>query len=93
MSRVKLQPKNPEHDVVVGLDPPLSTFFITVTVKQDEDDLRDLPPVLFQDRWRTADVVEKIEEFAEDTPRRKAVVEYILMDLDPGAVLEGEFLQ
>jgi len=83
MSRVELHPKNTEHEVVVGLDRPLNTFFISVFVVQADDDLRDLPPVEFRDRWDRGEVIEKIEEYAVDNERTKKVVSAIFLDLDP----------
>jgi hypothetical protein len=32
---------------VVGWDPPLDTFFAQASVRQPDDDLRDLPPLLW----------------------------------------------
>ena len=83
MSRVKLHPKNPEHEIVVGLDRPLNTFFISVMQVQADDDLRDLPPVEFKDRWDRGEVVEKIEQYAVDNKRTQEVISSIFMDLDP----------
>ena len=83
MSRVELHPKNPDHEVVVGLDRPLNTFFISVMQVQADDDLRDLPPVEFNDHWDRSDVVEKIREYAVDNERTQDVVSAIFMDLDP----------
>ena len=87
MSRVELQPKNPEHEIVVGLDRPLNTFFISVMQVQAEDDLRDLPPVEFRDRWDRSEVVEKIEEYAIDNAWTKEVKRAIFLDLDPAQVV------
>lgn len=83
MSRIQLKPKNPEHEVVVGLDRPLSTFFIVVTYKQDEDDLRDLAPIEFRSRWGRGELLEKIEEYAEPDERTKLVQKAIFLDEDP----------
>lgn len=83
MSRVKLTPKNPKHEVVVGLDRPLSTFFISVMHVQADDDLRDLRPIEFRDRWRRADVLDKIEQYAVDDERTRHAYRQIMLDLDP----------
>jgi len=83
MSQVKLHPKNPEHEITVGLDRPLNTFFISVFVIQADDDLRDLPPVEFRDRWDRGDVVEKIDEYAVANDRTEKVKRAIFLDLDP----------
>lgn len=83
MSRLKLESKDPKHEVIVGLDQPMSTFFITVTLIQDDDDLRDLEPIVFNDRWSREGVVSNIETYAADTPRRKDVIGAIWLDLDP----------
>jgi len=89
MSRILLEPKDKAHEVVVGLDRPMSTFFITVTIKQDDEDLEDLDPILFKGRWAREDVVANIEKYAADNPKRKKVIDLIWMDLDPAKVLEN----
>lgn len=83
MSRVKLNPKNPEHVVVVGLDYPLSTFFISVTHAQSKDDLRDLEPIEFRDRWNRSEVIEKIKQYAVDDERTSEAIRAIFLDFDP----------
>lgn len=84
MSRIKLTPKNPNHEVHVGLDRPLATFFILVTHKQDDDDLRDLPAIEFRARWSRGKVLEKIDQYAEDNEITRLVKEAIGFDEDPG---------
>lgn len=85
MSRIKLTPKNPNHEVHVGLDRPLATFFILVTHKQDNDDLRDLPAIEFRARWSRGEVLEKIDRYAEDNEITRLVKEAIGFDEDPGS--------
>lgn len=89
MSRVKLTPKNPEHEVVVGLDRPLSTFFISVTRVQADDDLRDFPAIEFKDRWRREDVLEKIKQYAVQDTRTRYAYMQISLDNDPAAGIEA----
>lgn len=77
MSRVQLHPKNPADEVVVGLDEPLNTFFISVVRDGCEF------PVEFQHRWDRSDVIEKIREYAVDNERTQKVVSQIFLDMDP----------
>lgn len=44
MSRHILTPKNEDHEVVVGWDPPLNTFFVHIidTSKDEEDESYDV---------------------------------------------------
>jgi hypothetical protein len=87
MSRIKLEPKNENHEVVVGLDAPMNTFFITVTEKQDDDDLRDLDPIEFKSRWDRSEVIGKIDEYAKDTERTKQAKNAIFLDMDPAQIV------
>jgi hypothetical protein len=80
MSRIKLNSKNPEHEVVVGLDKPLSTFFISVT-KEDEDKEDIL--IEFKDFWARSEVLSKIDEYAIDDSLTMDVKRAISLDLDP----------
>jgi hypothetical protein len=80
MSRIKLNSKNPEHEVFVGLDKPLSTFFISVT-KEDEDKEDIL--IEFKDFWARSEVLSKIDEYAIDDHLTKNVKRAISLDLDP----------
>ena len=80
MSRVELKPKDPKHEVIVGLDKQVSCFFITVSLVHDED---GMGPIVFKNRWEREDVVSNIEKYAADTPRRKDVIGAIWLDLDP----------
>jgi hypothetical protein len=79
MSRIPLTPKNKNHNVVVGLDRPLRTFFITVTHGHFED----LPPIEFRARWTRLEVIDKIKHYAADTELRQSVIDAIGLDLDP----------
>ena len=88
MSRVELHPKNPEHEVVVGLDGPLNTFFISVVPVQAAGDLRDLDPLEFRSHWSRSEVIEKIHEYAVDDARTNKVVRAIFLDLDPAELVE-----
>jgi len=83
MSRINMEPKDPGHEVVVGLDAPMNTFFIIVSEKQSDDDLRDLDPIEFKAKWSRSEVVAKIEQYAKKSPRRQAVMSAINMDMDP----------
>jgi hypothetical protein len=83
MSRIKLEPKNENHEVVVGLDFMMNTFFIMVTEKQDDDDLRDLDPIEFKSRWDRSEVIGKIEKYAKDTERTRQAKKAIFLDMDP----------
>ncbi len=83
MSSLKLEPKDPSHDIRVGFDPPLRTFFITVFGPEPEDLNVNHDPLEFRDRWRREEVVEKIEQYAAPGAKRDAVVERIWDDLDP----------
>lgn len=84
MSRVQIEPKDPGHEIVVGLDRPLNTFFIMVTEKPaDGEDEEDSFPLEFKSRWSRAEVLERIEKYAVDSPRTQAVTEAILLDMDP----------
>ncbi len=80
MSRVELKPKDPKHEVVVGLDKQVSCFFITVSLVHDED---GMGPIVFKNRWSREDVIVNIDKYAADTPRREKVISAIWMDLDP----------
>lgn len=91
MSRVELEPKDPKHEVVVGLDHMLGTFFITVTQIQDEDDQRDLDPLEFRARWQRSEVIERIDRYAADTPRTNKIKKAIFLDLDPGTLVEWAY--
>ena len=93
MSRIKLTPKNPEHEVVAGLDRPLNTFFISVTRIQDEDDLEDEMPIEFKHRWHRDDVIAKIESYAEPCEKRDAVVRAIMLDTDPATYLKDKNIE
>jgi len=84
MSRVKLTPKIPGYEVVVGLDKPLSTFFATVYGPEPEDPNEDHTPLIFKAQWSRFDVVEVIDEYAVDDEKTKRVREAIMLDLDPG---------
>ena len=84
MSRVKLTPKIPGYEVVVGLDNPLNTFFATVYGPEPEDPNEDHRPLVFKDRWDRFDVVKVIDEYAADDDKTKRAREAILLDLDPG---------
>ena len=83
MSSLKLEPKDPTHDIRVGFDRPLQTFFITVYGPEPEGIQDEHVPLEFKDRWRRTEVVEKIEEYAAPGAKRDAVVERIWDDLDP----------
>jgi len=84
MSQVYLEPKDPGHEVMAGLDKPMNTYFISVFVKQDDDDLRDLDPIEFKHRWRREEVVQKLEKYCKPCERLDEVIKYIHLDLDPG---------
>jgi len=90
MSRIRLKPKDPSHEVLTGYDRPLSTFFITVLPVQDENDLRDLPAIVFKDRQSRSEVLDGIEQYAILDKRTKLVMKYIYLDLDPGPELEKQ---
>ena len=83
MSRVQLEPKDPKHEIVVGLDRMLNTFFIIVTIKQADDDLEDLDPLEFKAKWSRNEILGRLEKYAVDSPRTKAVARAIFLDVDP----------
>ena len=83
MSRVELKPKNPDHEVIVGLDRPLDTFFILVLPPEPADPNEDRIPLEFRDRWLRSEVIEKIRQYAVDDDRTKEAVRAIFLDLDP----------
>ena len=82
MSRVRLNPREPAHEVVVGLDPPLATFFAQV--------FSDGEPLEFRPSWSSRDVVEVIDRYAADDERTRAVRRAVLLDLDPADHVSGE---
>ncbi len=84
MSRVKLNPKEPGYEVVVGLDKPLSTFFVTVYGPEPEDPNADHRPLIFKDRWDRFDVIKIIDEYAIDDEETRRARKAIMLDLDPG---------
>jgi len=79
MSRIKLNSKNPEYEVVAGLDKPLNTFFISVTKEGEDDDIL----IEFKDFWSRSEVISKIEEYAIDDELAEDVKRAIFLDLDP----------
>jgi len=90
MSQIYMEPKDPGHEIIAGLDRPLNTYFISVFVKQANDDLRDIPPVVFKHVWNRSDVVEKLEEYCKPCERLDEVIKYIHLDLDPGDYVESD---
>ncbi len=83
MSRVKLNPKTPGYEIVVGLDRPLSTFFATVYGPEPETPNEDHRPLIFKDRWDRFDVIKIIDEYAIDDEETRRVRKAIMLDLDP----------
>ena len=83
MSRVELKPKNPDHEVIVGLDRPLDTFFILVLSPEPDDPNASHLPLEFKDRWLRSEVIEKIRQYAVDDDRTKEAVRAIFWDVDP----------
>lgn len=83
MSQIQLKPKNPKHEVFAGLDRPLDTFFMSVFVKQEPDDMTDIPPVEFKHKWSRSEVVEKLYEYCVPCDRLEKVVKCISLDIDP----------
>jgi hypothetical protein len=83
MSRVTLSSKNPDHEVVVGWDRPLNSFFISVSERVDEDSLDDPKSLEFRSHWTQAEVVSKIEQYAVDDDRTRRVTIAILAGADP----------
>jgi len=83
MSQIQLKPKNPKHEVFAGLDRPLGTFFMSVFVKQEPEDMDDIPPVEFKRKWNRSEVVEKLYEYCVPCERLEKVVKCISLDIDP----------
>lgn len=83
MSRINLKPKDPSHEVAIGLDDAFNTFFISVLPKGDDE-----MPIEWADVWDRHEVVKKIRQYAEPCERREAVIKAILSDLDPGQFVQ-----
>ena len=75
MSRFRLNGKNPEHEIIVGWDPPLQTFFAQVWdrskfISGDWDD--DEPALLWEGchlrAVQTVDALEKMLKPFADLP-------------------------
>lgn len=82
MSRHTIPGINPDHDVVVGWDPPLQTYFaIVIDPTKDEEDEAYNPLWLGADRYeeidRVYDLVEKVKPYANVPPevRRQLVID------------------
>ncbi len=87
MSRCILKPKNADHAIAVGIDPPLQCWFVQVfdlnheKIKEEEKLLVNLDS---GSRWP---IIKAIKEYAEpNNPYNMAVIDSISMDLDPQVV-------
>ena len=87
MSRIELQGKDPNVQVIVGLDRPLQQWFYQIWDYNQED---EAPTRCSMDEclpFRGAsqgEVLEVIAEYAAPSERRTLVERYIGFDLDPG---------
>jgi hypothetical protein len=87
MSRINLTPKIPNHEVVVGFDPPLQTFFAQVYPPEPDDENADHAPLMFKAQWTREEVLDVIDTYAANDQKTQKVRQAILMDLDPGRVV------
>ena len=84
MSRCLIKPKDQNHQIAVGIDPPLQCWFIQVfdlayeKIKKEEKLIIDLDS---SSRWP---IIEIINEYADlEDSYAAQVKDYIAMDLDP----------
>ncbi len=82
MSRHSIPGRNADHDVVVGWDPPLQTYFaIVLDPTKDEEDAAYNPLWLGADRFaeidRVHDLQERLRPFADIEP---AVMRQLIID-------------
>lgn len=85
MSRIYLNPKDLSHEVVAGFDPPLKTYFISVSKNLGDSD-EEHKWLEFRDKCRPAEVIERIKKYAADDHLSRQVCDAIDAGLDPKIV-------
>lgn len=85
MSRVSLRGKDDNiHEVVVGWDPPLKTYFVQVYGPEPVDPHADWSPIVWQSVASRGQVLGTMDKFADmGDPLAKKAYEYIALDIDP----------
>lgn len=87
MSQHKLDPKNPNHEILIGWDPMLNTLFLHVwdNSKNEDDDGRDILwlPLPGERILYVTPLVEHIKEYADISDNAlKVLVGKLTRDMD-----------